>query len=239
MKKRIALYGKSGSGKDFVTSKLKSELTSLNFSVQRFAFADKVKEHIKSLLEMSENDFKLYLHNEDFKNHSIVDVSNMSMIVKSDVNHTHPTWSLLTDSKTLNDMKYQYDEFNDNKIYMTLREFTVFYGTFVIQKNLGRKTWCNALFNKLDEWEEFPESFGIDTCAIVTDCRFPHEYKMCKEKGFVFIKVEDVDNLQENLNNIAESFYDDFEPDYIFHNSKTNENKFKKELEMLISWLKC
>ena len=124
--KHIVLFGKSGSGKDFLTKKL-SEI--YRNRMKRFAFADDVKKHIQILLNIPETDFCRFLHDEDYKNHTLVDVSNMRIEVVADVEHKNPNWENIVDAKTLDIRNLEYSDFNTERIFMSLREFTVFYGT--------------------------------------------------------------------------------------------------------------
>lgn len=227
--KHIVLFGKSGSGKDFLTKKL-SEI--YRNRMKRFAFADDVKKHIQILLNIPETDFCRFLHDEDYKNHTLVDVSNMRIEVVADVEHKNPNWENIVDAKTLDNRNLEYSDFNTERIFMSLREFTVFYGTNVIQKHLGRKTWCNTIFNS----KEYVDA-RQNGLVVITDCRFPHEYEECKNQGFYFVEVVSSEKPDFEVHNIAESYYSTFKCDYTFHNNKKDDDVFHIELLKFLKWL--
>lgn len=242
MKKHIAIIGKSGSGKDYVTQKILTRLTLMGIQSRRFAFADAIKKQISIFLNLTDEQSTKIMHDEAFKNHTVIHLGTMCIVAESDVNHIHPIWK--SDSLwTAADLSYRgymlglgYDDFYKKEIYMTMREFIVYYGTYLFQKYLGRKVWLYTVFNS-KEYQNLEDNDGV---AIITDTRFKHEYQECKDRGFVFLKV--CENSQtkraEKLDNIAESLTDTFEYDFKFENYKDDENKFEEEMNRLFEWLK-
>lgn len=240
MKKYIAFIGRSGSGKDYLTKKLINFLVDSKKVVKRFAFADPVKLHIKTLLNLSDEQFEKFIYDEDFKNNSLVSVSKMKIVAESDSERKDPhwlgAWTAAKFEECVLQSSLRYDDIDDLDIYMSLREFIVFYGTNVLQKCLGKRVWCNAIFNSDDYHFVSEHKDGI---IIITDTRFPHEFKECEDKGFVFVKVEEKTKGKKTpkLNNIAESYMDMFHYDYLFENDKDDESKFNEEFEKFVNWI--
>lgn len=245
-KRKIALYGKSGSGKDFLLNALStmefavdddiSEV--LRLRVSRFAFADNVKRHIQLLLGLKEEDFDRYLNDECYKNHTLVDVAGMSIAAEADNGHKHPGWRDAMTAESL-DKFYKagitIDDFGGTKpVYMSLREFTVFYGTNIMQRYLGKGAWCLSMVNSQEYREAEADK---ERLVVVTDCRFPYEYKFLRERGFKFVEVTDRNNEYGMIDNVAERYYGTFEPDFVFSNDKQNADNFDRELSRFLEWL--
>lgn len=231
--KKFAVIGKSGAGKDYVTRFLIER--ELGNDIVRFAFADYVKNCVALLLGMNEEQYELMLHDEGYKNYTVINIGELKIEAERDVYKTHWSWDgeYMYTSRSLKDSGKEYDELCQElkPIFMTLREFIVYFGTFVAQRLVGRKVWCNSLFNSLG----YQTALDEEKIIFITDVRFPHEYEECKKRGFNFIRVTASD--ENNLDNIAESFVDTFEADYTFVNTKLDSDTFYKNIQKLVDWM--
>ena len=96
--------------------------------------------------------------------------------------------------------------------YMTIREMLVYYGTYVMRRHFNDSIWLHKVL--------FAKEFEDAEYRIITDLRFPNEYKKLREQGAFIIKVVNPDQAEQKVSNVAESFYDEFEPDYVFESSR-------------------
>lgn len=215
MNNRFAFIGRAGSGKDYVARKIR-KVHGEGLSA-RFAFADKVKEDIVKILGIPPEEWELFLHSEDYKNNMVVDLGKLtiehvdSLGNKKLIKASDMTPVILADIENY---------------YMSLREFMVYYGTYIMRGSLGENIWISRLFNS-DSFKKKIEN--PDILVTITDVRFPNEYEACKEAGFKIIKVVNPDSSL-GIDNVAESYIDDFESDYIFYNYQGDPEKFKKSL---------
>ena len=223
MNNRFAFIGRAGSGKDYVARKIR-KVHGEGISA-RFAFADKVKEDIVKILGIPSEEWELFLHSEDYKNNMRVDLGKLKVTHKDS----------LVDKKLVNASEVTEDIVGDiNNYYMSLREFMVYYGTYIMRKSLGENIWVNQLFNS----ESFKKKIANpDILVTITDVRFPNEYKACKEAGFKIIKVVNPESSL-GIDNVAESYIDEFEPDYTFYNYQGYPDKFKESLVDFINKFK-
>lgn len=112
--------------------------------------------------------------------------------------------------------------------FISYREFIVWVGTYCFQNLLGKNSLVNMMFNSHDyQWYATNAWHGV----IVTDMRFPHEYQACKNRGFKIIKIVP-EEKEVDINNIAESYYSQFESDFDFFNSR-DEGHFNQEMKRL------
>ncbi len=221
---------------------------------QHLAFAIPVKQNISILLGFNEEEKRKLLYDEKFKNNTYVNLKNMSYTYvnteeyQNFYNSKEVNKQIFT-AKELNDYFHRIyknaSEFSENpsidemrgneNIWISLREFLVYYGTYVGQSMISRNVWVNAAFNNLKEISHRCKIEQIPSIVYCTDLRFPHEYKALKKKNFIFIKVN---NKEKNIDisNIAESYYDQFKPDYIFENTYNTE-EFNKELRNLENFI--
>ena len=117
---------------------------------------------------------------------------------------------------------------------MSYREYIVWIGTYCFQNLLGTSCLVNSMMNSL-EFVRY-SSRDLQHGVVITDLRFPHEYDACKKAGFKILKIE-ADKIEADIENIAESHYSKFDPDFIFHNYRDKELFFSeiKRLEEFIS----
>src|SRR5574344_1269901 len=196
---KIALFGQAGSGKDYLTKKIIEHYKNKNINVQRIAFADNVKRNIKVLLNLSDKDYLNFLYNEDFKNKIYLNLRTFEIKKIEDTNNYH-----LISSQDLNKIK---DKNFINDIWISFRELTVYYGTYVMQKSFGKLVWVNSIKSLIND----------NYLNIITDLRFEHEYDFCINNKFKIIKVNNLNNTL-NVNNIAENYYSLFKENYVFYN---------------------
>src|SRR5574344_146823 len=172
---KIALFGPAGSGKDYLTKKIIEHYKNKNINVQRIAFADNVKRNIKVLLNLFDK--------EDFKNKIYLNLRTFEIKKIEDTNNYH-----LISSQDLNKIK---DKNFINDIWISFRELTVYYGTYVMQKSFGKLVWVNSIKSLIND----------NYLNIITDLRFEHEYDFCINNKFKIIKVNNLNNTL-NVTNI-------------------------------------
>jgi hypothetical protein len=107
--------------------------------------------------------------------------------------------------------------FADNSI-MSFRELMVAHGTYVMQEAYGENVWVKWVFDHLKA------SNDSDTLNIITDIRFPREYRACGARGIPVIRIVNEHRLdgERDVDNIAESHYSEFAPDFTFVNNPSN-----------------
>ncbi len=128
------------------------------------------------------------------------------------------------------------------KHHATYREILQYIGTELFRNILHEDTWINALFS---EYKLVSVQFGlIDLGAsytqlkkmskpivtevpnwIITDVRFPNEYKAVKDRGGIMIRVNRFHSNQELFNqHPSETALDNYEFDYIIDNNSDIDN---------------
>lgn len=204
---KVAFLGHAGSGKDWVAEKLRDSYPDLK--KKRIAFADELKKDLFCLLKLPQELWSDFLYSEDFKQGKYVDFDQYKI-------HDSPDGYNLV---TAGELERQGGPKCGDIIQ--IRELCVYYGTMVMQKWMGPGIWIQRLSD--------PVVGGITT---ITDVRFPQEYEECKSGGYFIVKViRDGERLIKSPN-IAESYIDEFQVDFTFHNHSDPE-KFKAELDRL------
>lgn len=207
---KLAFIGAAGAGKDYVASKIRN---SFNGKSVRYAFADELKKDVIRICGLGQDELKLMIESEDYKQGMYYRFSD-SKLMKGPGKGYRIITSTIKEQPQENDI-------------MQLREFLVYYGTYVMRKYLGGNIWINRLFNSIRDAD----------LITITDLRFPEEYKKCKKEGFKIILVRNIDQPGKLIpDNIAESYYEKFEPDYTFENTY-DENRFKKELTKFYTYV--
>lgn len=212
---KFAFLGKAGSGKDYVARKIR-KIYGESASV-RYAFADKVKEDIVGILNIPQEEWGLLLHSEDYKNNRYVNLETLTL-------STRPILEKA--------LAYSSDNLGRDvgKYYMSLREFMVYYGTYVMREKLGENIWVNRLIGS----PSFQKNLrNPRTLVTITDIRFPNEYNVCKRLGFKIIRVVNPSGSL-GIDNIAESHIDNMIPDYTFYNYRDPDN-FRESLKDFIN----
>ena len=126
---------------------------------------------------------------------------------------------------------------------ISYREYIVWIGTYCFQNMLGTNCLVNSMMNYINTESNsdiigdvitgpgLPYASGV----VITDLRFPHEYEECKKRGYTIVKIE-AEKKEADVSNIAESHYSKFSPDFIFYNSR-NEEEFKNEMKRLEEYI--
>jgi hypothetical protein len=112
---------------------------------------------------------------------------------------------------------------DSNYMPLTVRRFLQCLGTDAIRDKVCANTWVNATFS---DW--------FNGCKwILTDMRFPNEFKAIKERGGINIRIiRDSDN--EN-NHLSETALDNYKFDYTINNNGTIEQLKNLVREILIN----
>lgn len=114
-------------------------------------------------------------------------------------------------------------------------------------REIDEDVWINAMFKDIDEEAKSRNRYKeLREYIVITDCRMPNEYKALKERGFIFIRInvdEEVrkqrllnrgDKFTDNdLKHHTESFYNQFECDYVINNNTTQEEAYQQLDEIL------
>lgn len=102
--------------------------------------------------------------------------------------------------------------------------------------------WVKAMFNDIDEEASIRKKcMEMQEYIVITDCRMPNEYQALKERGFTFIRIKVDEEIrkqrqidrgdkftEKDLQHHTESFYNQFECDYIITNNGTPEEAYKQ-----------
>lgn len=119
-----------------------------------------------------------------------------------------------------------YSNFNFDA-WMSLREFLVYIGTYVLQFSVNKNVFVNYIKNKINDLKVVNKNLKY---VIVTDNRFYHEVDFIKNQNGIFISIER-DNINK-LSNIAEhdlddlddeDYFSDIEHYYIYNNGTYKE----------------
>lgn len=206
----IGISGKIGSGKDTVFEIIqKLCLTNNGPSWENKKFAGKLKQIASILTGISVDEFE----NQEFK----------KVILG-------PEWGKETKSNPLNTI----EPFKDITFVemMSVRDLLQKLGTEAMRNGLHQNVWVNALFAdyKCVPADRAPNGWDCDNW-IITDMRFPNEYKAIKDKGGITIRVNRPGH-GTSMTDLAsahpsETALDGFEFDYIINNDG--------DLEKLIS----
>lgn len=213
----IAITGYAGSGKDTI-----GEYIQQKYNYKRFAFADMIKR----LCSVTFNNDEEYYHNQDLK--------LIPMNFNFDYQAKQRWVKFLTSDMKIDRQKaselfeiaYKYcsdgSEVNNRVITTTSRN--------VIQK-IGEETLKKCY--DYDIWLKFCPSG--ETFTVITDMRFPDEYKLVKDLNGVVIKVTNTNNKQSKMNHVSESFIDNINADYYIDNDGINIDNLYKSVDNVLN----
>lgn len=111
---------------------------------------------------------------------------------------------------------------------MKVRDFLQRLGTEAIRDGLHKNTWVNAL---MADYKKIAINWDCDGNStvesypnwIITDCRFPNEFKAIKDKGGIVVRVKRDGIVPVNAHP-SETALDGFEFDYILENNGSLED---------------
>ena len=112
---------------------------------------------------------------------------------------------------------------------MKVRDFLQRLGTEAIRDGLHKNTWVNALMADYKNFhtDKFSVRQGITKPEypnwIITDCRFPNEFRAIKDKGGIIIRIERDGILPINAHP-SETALDAFEFDFEIENNGSLED---------------
>ncbi len=208
----IGINGKIGSGKDTVGNLIKNINCENNWEIKKFA--TKVKEIATLLTGIPIEKFE----DQDFKN-TFLD--------------THWNKEVFENKTSLDKNNNAYNKSIIKP--MTVREMLQIIGTEAMRNTLHPDTWVNALMcdyvksndklirtteDLLEEWEE-----GEYPNWIITDLRFPNEYKAIKSREGITIRVVRPSDKEISLDlHPSETALDDAKFDYEIVNDGTIED---------------
>lgn len=122
---------------------------------------------------------------------------------------------------------------NDKNTWMSLREFLVYVGTYILQYNLNKNTFINIVNNKIKNNKLNNDNLKY---VIITDNRFIHEIEYIKNKNGILLSIER-DNINK-LNNIAESLDDSEYLDEMLYFKITNNGSYFELFSKLFNFIK-
>jgi hypothetical protein len=110
---------------------------------------------------------------------------------------------------------------------MSVRDLLQKLGTEAMRNGLHENVWVNALF----------ADYTKDKRWIITDVRFPNEFKAIKEKGGIVIKVNRPSNSMKKVAKAhsSETALDGHDFDYVIENDGNFEKLISKVREILLT----
>lgn len=119
-------------------------------------------------------------------------------------------------------------------------------GLGVAVREIDEDAWVNAAMQTMQNYRRGLHLVGADSDEVmrdmerpmrfvIDDCRFPNEYQVLREQGFVFVQIEAdetvrIDRLQRNgkltdvsqLNHVSETALDGYSADYKIVNNESD-----------------
>ena len=145
------------------------------------SFSDNIKTFIRMLLGCPDE----YLYDDSYKDTILVNLRDLSCKNKMEVGEVKLwTASELHDSidHSANPQTFQ------NNLYMTLREFIMYFGLEVMQRYFGRNVWVKSLKATSDEWDRYLDSGN--SYKIFIDLKTPAEATYIKQNNGIIVNVE-------------------------------------------------
>jgi len=100
---------------------------------------------------------------------------------------------------------------------MSVRRFLQLLGTECVRDHLHTNTWVNALF--ADYWIGSGDPNWINPNWIITDCRFPNEYKAIRDRSGIILRViRDTEDKSIQLHE-SETALDNHKFDWYIYNT--------------------
>ena len=158
---------------------IKDESTNLS---SRYVYLDSFGDTPKMLVNMLTNIPVEYIYSDYYKDHCIINIGTFEMDVVESVENQLYTSSELIKLIQENSM------LDLDKVYMTLREFIIYYAT-VTSMFLGRDVWVKSKRADESRLGEL-DLDNNDKYIIFTDIKAPTEVTYIKEKNGWIIKLE-------------------------------------------------
>lgn len=212
----IGISGKAGSGKNTVASLLQE----IDHSFEQKAFAAKLKEVCSILTGIPAHIFE----DQEFKKETMPE----EWWYRDVWNDPFKQWSRKNVDTPIVGW-YDHDglvEKNEHRINKpTYRRFLQEVATEAMRDQIHPDVWVNALFAdwkgpKMDEY--YPSKW------IITDVRFPNEYKAIKDRGGIILRVERPG--VETMGHVSERALDGHKFDYVIYNDGSMPDLFKQVL---------
>lgn len=256
----IGIRGHRGAGKMTVSYLLGCTIEyiinpmrfSNNFDNQFKLWCDLVKddEYITSHSELDKIYFSSFKETPELMTELLLgtfDISfdnfNKDHIIINLKDFTYKTYQQTPENIKLLTAEELYELFKDKKeptaitkdIYVTLREFVMYFGREVMQRFFGLNVWVKTLRNSDERYKPTYNDFNY--YKIFMDVKYPSEVTYIKDKGGVIIKVtrpghkkRGVDKLLHDDRvdyniEIGESLYDLKDTIYELANTIINSNK--------------
>lgn len=145
------------------------------------SFSDNIKTFIRMLLGCPEE----YLMDDSYKDTIIVNLRDLSCKNKNELGDVE----LWTASKLHSSIDHNSNPqtFQIN-IYMTLREFIIYFGLEVMQRYFGRNVWVKSLKATSEEWDRYLDTGN--SYKIFIDLKTPAEATYIKQNNGIIVNVE-------------------------------------------------
>lgn len=240
----IGLKGYAGSGKDTVAKMLKVILDNENLSFNDCynKFIEKYSNKNSATLNDSIND---HVYCIAYADELKIICSNISGVpVEKFYTNKSNGWINVNGDFTYTEIMPNKDNiitakeyiFNSSsiKLWMSLREFLVYIGTYILQYNLNKNTFVNIIKNKIKNIKLINNDLKY---VIITDNRFYHEVDFIKDNNGILLSIER-DNINK-LPNIAENDLDDMSYfDDMYYYTITNNGSYYELFEKLYKLIK-
>lgn len=152
------------------------------------SFSDSIKTHIQLLLGCPTE----YLYIDEYKDNIIVNFRDFSYRKKDDEDI-----QLITAEDMYNNINKESDPLPIQKnIYMTLREFILYFGLEVMQRFFGRNVWVKSLRANNEWWYDMFS--GSVSYKIFMDLKTPAEATYIKQNNGLIIDVVRPSNKKGN-----------------------------------------
>lgn len=194
------------------------------------SFADTLRLWVRLLLNCPEN----YVTDEYFKDHVVVNMKDFSYQVIDEL----PSY-VLDREELYNIMVATQPKPITKNLYISLREFILYFGMDVMQRFFGANVWLKTLKNSSEFYESI---FNEDNAyKVFIDVKMPSEVTYIKERNGIIVKVSRPGSQKKNvgMDKLGQDYRFDFEvfvngdlyktKDQIFNIAKTIVYGDKKE----------
>lgn len=114
-------------------------------------------------------------------------------------------------------------------------------------REIDEDVWIKSMFNDIDEEHRIREGCNwLKEFIVITDCRMPNEYQALKNRGFTFIRIKVNEETrkqrlldrgdkftEKDMKHHTESFYNQFECEYVITNNGTEQDVYEQLDEVL------
>ena len=169
---------------------IKDESTVLS---SRYVYLDSFGDTPKMLVNMLTNIPVEYIYSDYYKDNCVINIGSFEIWMLEDIDTQQVT---LSSAKQIIELIKKTPNTNLNDIYMTLREFIIYYAT-ITSMFLGNDVWVKSKRADESRLGEL-ELDDNDKYIIFTDIKAPTEVSYIKEKGGWIIKLERPNHIKSD-----------------------------------------